>query len=291
VAPLEPRSTQGSAFGAIVERYLLVAKAHQTRRTYPDTERYLRVAWRSLHPMPVDQIQRRHVASMLPKAGARNARAALSACFNWAIREGLADANPVAGTNRPTVRSRDRILTDAELAAIWHACRNDDFGRIVRLLLLTGQRRDEVGAMAWAELRAHPEPGVWVIPGARTKNKRAHEVPLTSAMLRLLPERRGEFVFGRFKSWSHAKAALDRRSVGDWRLHDLRRTAATRMADLGVQPHIIEAVLNHVSGSKAGVSGIYNRSTYSGEKRRALELWSAHVLALAATAALKKLFP
>jgi integrase len=112
-------------------------------------------------------------------------------------------------------------------------------------------------------------------------------------MLGLIPERRREdFVFGDgprrngdpargFSGWSKAKAALDARSGStEWRLHDLRRTAATRMADLGVQPHVIEAVLNHVSGHEAGVAGVYNRSTYSAEKRRALDLWADHVAAV-----------
>jgi integrase len=172
-----------------------------------------------------------------------HARFALSALFKWAIGEGLASVNPVTGTNRAAARSRDRVLTDAEIAAIWRACGDDDYGRIVRLLMLTGQRRDEVGGMRWAELSRQG----WTIPAARTKNSREHIVPLAAAALALLPPERREFVFGDgprrrgdphrgFSGWSKGKAGLDARSgVTDWRLHDLRRTAATLMADrLGV---------------------------------------------------------
>jgi integrase len=132
---------------------------------------------------------------------------------------------------------------------------------------------------------------VWSIPGDRTKNGRPHEVPLPASAAQILNEAQMEVgsgcLFGEargsFQGWSKAKAALDQRiavagsSLTPWRLHDLRRTVATRMADLGVQPHIIEAVLNHVSGHRAGVAGVYNRALYAAEKRRALELWSEHV--------------
>ena len=123
----------------------------------------------------------------------------------------------------------------------------------------------------------------------RTKNGNEHRIPLPEYAMAILGTntQRSELVFGErrgeFSGWSRAKAALDNAcGVKDWTLHDLRRTAATRMADLGVQPHVIEAVLNHISGHKAGVAGIYNRSTYAAEKRAALELWAGHIkLALA----------
>jgi len=131
------------------------------------------------------------------------------------------------------------------------------------------------------------------LPGRRTKNGRPHDVPLSRAALEALsghPRRDDrDLVFGEgegsFSGWSKAKTALDERCrVKDWTLHDLRRTAATRMADLGVQPHVIEAVLNHVSGHKAGVAGIYNRSTYAAEKRAALDLWANHLMVAIAQA-------
>ena len=124
------------------------------------------------------------------------------------------------------------------------------------------------------------------LPPTRTKNKRPHDVPLSNVALTILNSRHAitgrECVFGEgktgFQGWSKAKAALDAQAkLGAWRLHDVRRTVATRMAELGVQPHVIEAVLNHVSGHKAGVAGIYNRSSYATEKKTALNLWAGHV--------------
>jgi len=199
------------------------------------------------------------------------------------------------------------VLSDAELAEIWFACRGDDYGRIIRLLMLTGQRRDEVGAMAWPELDL--ERHTWWIGPARTKNGRPHMVPLGPGALAIVgsvQRRPGrDHLFGEgpgaFSGWSKAKAALDRRvldarrkavekagrSIEDvqplapWRLHDLRRTAATRMPEIGVLPHVVEAVLNHVSGHKAGVAGIYNRSTYEREVKAALALWSDHISGIA----------
>ena len=223
---------------------------------------------------------------------ANRARVALSAFFNWAMREGLSHTNPVIGTNRAAdERSRHRVLTDDELAAIWRACRDDDYGRIVRLLILTGQRREEVGGVAVNELNS---ARTWTIPADRTKNGRPHEVPLPPSASEILKSAQmaigSGFLFGEgrgsFQGWSKAKAALDRRiavqgdPIGEWRLHDIRRTVATRTAELGVQPHVVEAILNHVSGHKAGVAGVYNRALYAVEKRQALELWNEHVRAL-----------
>ena len=131
---------------------------------------------------------------------------------------GLTRANPVIGTNKATEeRSRDRVLSDAELVEIWNACRDDDYGRIVRLLILTGQRREEVGAMAWREINLASQ--LWSLPGERTKNRLHHDVPLsdpTTTILRSIPRRVGhDSIFGMgsggFSGWSRAKAALDNR--------------------------------------------------------------------------------
>ena len=163
------------------------------------------------------------------------------------------------------------------------ALQEDQFSDIVRLLILTGQRRDEIGGLRWSEIDF--DRGLIVLPPARTKNNRQHELPLSRqsrAILERQPRRR-EIVFGRgehgYGHWSDSKAALDRRlnGVTDWRLHDLRRTAATMIAELGVPPHIVEAILNHVSGHRAGVAGIYNRAKYEGEMRQALDRWAEHV--------------
>jgi integrase len=204
--------------------------------------------------------------------------------FNWAIREGYDITNPVIGTNRPaTSKGRERVLTDDELRVIWRGCDDRDYGRIVRLLVLTGQRREEVGGMCWSEIVGDR----WVIPGPRTKNHREHTLPLSASALALLPDRRQgrDFIFGDgprrgYSGWSKSKARLDEQ-IGDlphWTVHDIRRTVATGMADkLGVLPHVIEAVLNHVSGHRAGVAGIYNRARYAAEMREALERWAREV--------------
>ena len=189
------------------------------------------------------------------------------------------------------------MLSDEELRLVWScAGENGDYGAIIRLLILTGQRREEVGAMRWSELDL--DKSLWRIEAERTKNGLPHDVPLSDVALDLLAahgRREGrDLVFGSregpFQGWGNAKIALEgriRAKLGEksglkpWRLHDLRRTAATRMNELGVLPHVVEAVLNHISGHKAGVAGVYNRASYAAEKRQALDLWAAHVLALA----------
>lgn len=269
------------------------------------------VAWKPLHSVSVFKITRRHVAARVAEIAAQQgavstarARTALSTMFNWAIREGLdIPGNPVLGTNRPEQpKSRDRVLSDAELAEIWQAYGNDDYGRIVRLLFLTAQRRDEVGRTQWPELDTTDKR--WTLPGARTKNHREHVLPLVPTALALLPPRRDDrdCIFGDgprrkgdrgrgFSGWSKSKAALDARfltarrgadedakPLPHWTVHDLRRTTATVMADqLGVLPHVVEAILNHVSRHRAGVAGIYNQARYQAEMRDALERWAEHL--------------
>jgi integrase len=193
---------------------------------------------------------------------------------------------------RPSrVKARDRVLTDKELATVWNGVLENDYGRIVRLLVLTGCRRDEIGSLRWSEV--NEEARLIVLPGERTKNGRTHDVPLSKVAMEIIesiPRRvNRDFVFGEgkggFSGWSKAKATLDAQlGLEPWRLHDLRRTASTRMADAGVQPHIIEAVINHVSGHKAGVAGVYNRSTYENEKRSALNALSNYVMVAVAKA-------
>jgi integrase len=298
----EARARAGLTLQAVALRYL---EFHAARRLKPrsllEVTRHLNVHWSPLHRLSVHEIQRREVASRLLGIASENgpiaanrARAALSAFFAWAMREGIAETNPVIGTNLPTPeRSRDRVLSDKELTVVWNASRDDDYGRIVQLLMLTGQRRAEVGGMQWGELAL--ETGHWRIPAERTKNHRPHEVPLSAAVLGIIeaiPRRERVMVFGEgdgpFQGWSRAKAALDARigiagqQMAPWRLHDLRRTVATRMGDLGIEPHSVEAVLNHVSGIRTGIAGVYNRSAYATEKRTALALWAEHITALVA---------
>jgi integrase len=282
-----------------VDDYIEIKRAAVRPRTFREIERYLRGPhFKTLHARPLEQITRKDVAGCLTRIVAKNgsvtagrARSTLSAFFVWAIGAGLAESNPVVGTNKPEDSTpRARILSSAELVSIWNACHDRGYGHIVRLLTLLGARREEVGAMAWSEIDL--DAGTWTIPAARTKNGREHTLPLPPAALAIISEVERvpgrERLFGGaadrgFQRWSASKRELDKRAgVTDWAVHDLRRTVATRMADIGIQPHIVEAVLNHQSGHKRGVAGTYNRSAYTTEVKTALERWAAHVEALVA---------
>jgi integrase len=220
------------------------------------------------------------------EARARAVYSALSKFFNWCVERRRITMSPVAGVARPdTPEARDRVLADRELAKFWKAAGAEraEFGVLLKLLLLTGCRLNEVSGMRRAELR--DDGASWVIPGARTKNHREHAVPLPPEARELLAgvPTTDDLIFttdGRHPVavGSKVKRRLDAAmKVAPWRLHDLRRTAATDMAELGVAPHVVEAVLNHVSGHRAGVAGVYNRAQYAVEKRRALELWARYV--------------
>ena len=181
------------------------------------------------------------------------------------------------------------MLSDRELAAIWRACGDDDYGRIVKLLTLTGCRRGEIGGMCWSEFDVGN--GMWTLPAERAKNKRALVLPLPPAAWQIVEsvphivdrdQLFGERSDVGFRSWYSSKMALDARcGVTGWTVHDIRRTVATKMGDLGVLPHVIEALLNHASGHKRGVAGTYNRSIYEKDVRAALVLWADHVHTLA----------
>jgi integrase len=253
------------------------------------------------------------IADADKKATARLTMAYGRACYAWAAGRDLVPANPFGGIKTEAVPARDRVLSDAELRAVCQATeRPGAYNSIVSLLILTGQRRDEVAAMVWGELS--PDLSTWTIPSSRTKNGLPHTVPLSEqaqAILRAVPRRSREpddngpdLVFsargGPFAGWSKAKARLDEDVVGRllkqteeqrldpgalraperWTLHDLRRTLATGLQKLGVRLEVTEAVLNHVSGSRAGIAGVYQRHSWADEKRAALDAWGAHVAAL-----------
>jgi integrase len=301
------RASASVTFEAVSRLYLeRCAKRTLKPRSYDEVERYLTKHWAPLAATSIEALHRRVVAARLGEIAVANgpfaanrARAALSALFTWAMGEGLAEGNPTIGTNRATDETkRDRVLSEAELVEVWQACRADDYGRIVRLLILTGQRRDEVGGLGWSEVTE--SKAFWCIPAARTKNGLPHDVPLSPQALLILSEiskrDRRDLLFGDgiggFQGWSKAKNALDARilasrSFGNgnlvsWRLHDIRRTVVTGMNNLGVQPHVVEAVVNHITGpSRQGVAGVYNRAIYAAEKREALDRWAAHVETLA----------
>jgi integrase len=214
--------------------------------------------------------------------------------FNWAISRDIIEASPCTKVTPPgPAVSRDRVLTDDEIAAIWRASEGlgYPFGTFVQVLLLTAQRRDEVASMRHDDVDL--AAAVWTIPREMTKGDRAHEVPLAPRAVALIgkpptvvAETASPFMFtttGRtpISGFSKAKATLDRLSgVTNWRLHDLRRTAATGMARLGIAPHVVEKVLNHQSGVISGVAAVYNRAGYDTEKRAALEAWADRVGAI-----------
>jgi integrase len=243
----------------------------------------------------IDEVRRKGVPGLeqrrsgLSDTRATRMHAALSSLFGWLVKHRVISLNPAAGVYRPAAPpARERILNDTEIRALWRACMDlgPPAGHIVRFLLLTGCRRDEAASMVRAELG---DDGVWLIPAERAKNKRQHALPLPPLALtilaecpRIAPDRfiftlNGETPLGAF---SKIKQRLDAALGSDvplWRLHDLRRTCASGMARVGVDLHVIERVLNHVSGSFAGVVAVYQRHKYEAEMRDALARWAQHV--------------
>lgn len=258
-------------------------------------ERTLRRYLQPLHRFAVADIDRAIVASALTKIrtergpiAADRSRAHASKFWSWMIGEGLTDRNPILGTNKSGAdRPRERVLTDGELTAIWKALEEDDYGSICKLLILTGCRRDEIGSLSRSEVNLDRKQ--IELPPARTKAGIEHVVPLSPAAFAILKARKArdgsDYVFGRggqggFSGWSKAKAALDKKlpDLPHWTPHDFRRTLSTTMHDrLEVAPHIVEAVLGHVSGHRAGVSRVYNKAEYSDQKRHALEAYARHI--------------
>jgi integrase len=216
--------------------------------------------------------------------------------FAWAVDVDILTASPCAGLKKLSrEKSRDRVLTDDELRLVWRGAdaMGWPYGPIVQMLILTLQRREEVSAMHRKELRGDE----WVLPASRSKNNVATVVPLSSAVRELLDGLptigKSGFVFTvdgdkPFSGFGYAKMQLDEeiarlnggKPLAPWVLHDLRRTAASALARLGVQQQVVEKLLNHVSGSLKGVAGIYNRFDYAPERRAALEKWSTHVMGL-----------
>jgi integrase len=288
------RALAGEGFAAAVERYLDRKRSSLKPRSFDATERYLRNHSAPLHKLRLDQIDRRKVAALLGEIEtssgpiARNRlRSSLSAFYAWAIQEGLVEINPVQGTGKADEGgSRERVLTQDELRQLWRNLGDDHFSDIIRLLLLTGQRRDEIGKLQWNEIDL--KRAMITLPPERTKNGRQHDLPLSRqalAILERMPRRNStDYLFGKraaFSDWGRAKQELDQRlGIAPWRIHDLRRTCATQLGELGVQPHYTEAILNHYSGHRAGVAGVYQRAKYEPEMRDALQRWANHIDAI-----------
>jgi integrase len=301
VQKAENRAAAALSLKSIADRYLAHQKTELRPRSYTEIERHLVAHAKPLHGLPIGAIDRKIIAARLNdianKSGAVTAnrvRATFSAMFTWALKEGLAESNPVAFTNQRTERPRDRTLSDQEIKIIWSALGADQYSDIIRLLTLTAQRRNEIAGLQKSEIDFDKE--LILLPADRVKNGHPHQIPMSPPVSSILQARVStakdqECIFGvgegGFKGWSKAKRELDARitkrngkPLDNWTLHDLRRTAATRMGEIGVLPHVVESLLNHYSGYRRGVAKIYNLALYAPEKAQALALWANHVSAV-----------
>ena len=224
--------------------------------------------------------------------------------FGWAIANDIVTTDPTAGVRRPAKEAaRDRVLTDDEVVAFWDSCDGlgKPFGLLFKLLLLTAQRESEVAGMRWSELDDPEQPQVWTIPGSRIKNGKPHIVhlcPVAAEIVASVPRVAGQDLLfsGSGKTpvsgFSHAKARLDAKmttalrkkkedaDLPPWTLHDLRRTATTGMAKIGIAPHVADKVLNHTAGTIRGVAAVYNRFEYLDERKAALNALGRYIESL-----------
>ena len=293
------KSESADSFGHVAEQFL---ERHSKRvnrpRTAQETGRLLRLhvlpSWRA---RSAHEITRRDVLEVLDRVidngapiAANRVFSALRKLFNWCLSRDIITSSPCAGLKPPTTeRSRDRVLSDGELRRVWYAADKigPPFGAVVQMLILTGQRRDEVAGMRWSELDLEGQR-LWILPPGRVKNDQPHEVPLSDAaitLLRSLPRVAGDFAFttsGKTPAsgYSKGKRRIDALLPDDtppWRLHDCRRSVASGMARLGINLPVIEKVLNHRSGSFAGIVAVYQRHNFALERRAALDAWGRHV--------------
>jgi integrase len=290
------RQEAGNTFGVLAEQYYEARKLDWAARNAVDIRRHLSNYAAPIHRLPIASLSHKEVADLLASVAKKSGdatsnrlRSTPTAFFSWTIQQGvkLPEGNVASLTKKRKEASRERVLTDAELKAVWTAgdkIASDNFASALRLLILTGQRLNEIGKLRWDEVC----DGYISLSAERIKNRRAHTVPLSDpakVLIEGLCQNGRTHLFGRddcgCTTWGTNKPTLDvATGVSNWTYHDIRRTCATRMVELGVQPHIVEALLNHVSGHKSGVAGIYNRYTYEKEKRQALALWAEHVTAL-----------
>lgn len=292
-AKREARAKAVETFGASLPRYLALQQSERRPRSFKELERHLTKYARPLHPRALTSIDRRAISGLIAGIAEHNgpsaaihAHGSLSGYFSWLMREGLLDANPMPYTNKPKPRPpRSKLISDDELRTLWGALGDDDYGDIVKLLIYTGARRNEIGGLRWDEINL--DEAAIEVPASRMKNKRPHLIPLSESALAILAKRSRngrEHVFGRgtrgYQGWSWRRIDLNAGIAGkrpDWVLHDFRRLASTVMHEkLGIQPHIVERVLAHV-GHQSGVAGTYNKADYIVEKRRALEKWAEYV--------------
>jgi len=318
-AAREAQARERDRFEAVVDRY--IDACMKANRSGDETARLLRYdpvpAWKG---RPISELRRTDVAELLDDikkrspAVARATFAALRGLFGWCIERDIIESSPCDRLRAPArPEARDRVLGDDELRLIWKASEGlgAPFATVVKLLMLTGQRRQEVAGMTWAEIDL--DAATWRIPKERTKNAKAHELDLCPQALELIKaiRRDGPHLFpartapkrdgiapismakakpdGAVRGFSAVKRRLDqlvevqRREakidgeMTPWRLHDLRRTAATGMAGMSFPPHVVERVLNHISGSQGGLVGVYQRHDYRAERKTAILAWAKHV--------------
>jgi integrase len=283
----------GEYFSRYVDKKYRPSSAKETRRTF---EKDMLPRWGN---RDITTIARADVRSMLNDVEKRGASAAnhllamLKTFFVWVVSEEIyGDQNPTTNLKPPCKDvARDRVLADDEIVSFWNASEKIGwpYGPLFKMLLLTAQRRNEIGRMTWDEIDLGN--AVWTIPKERAKNGNAHIVQLSDCAVEIfkaLPRINGSrYVFTTagttpVNGWSAAKAALDKR-MGEgesFTLHDLRRTAASGMAQLGILPHVVDKILNHTSGKISGVAATYNRFEYAPERKAALETWARYVESL-----------
>lgn len=282
-------------FDAVVASFVdRHCKVHNKASTAKETERLLHKhfvsAWGKRDVRDVRQTHINEILDNLVACGkpseANHALGVIKTLFRWCVDRDMIPISPCMKVKKPAKHgSRARVLTEDELRALWAGLDQEGypFGTMTKLLILTGQRRGEVTQMQWPQLDI--EAATWTIPAELAKNGREHLVPLSRqalAVIASIPRVHDSLVFPArgsdetvISGFSRAKLRLEQLAgASDWTLHDLRRTAATYLGKLGTQPHVIERILNHVSGTFAGVSGVYNRHPYLDEMRTALQAWA-----------------
>lgn len=283
-----------TAFGAAYDRYL---ERYAERELRPGTLKdiksvFNRVLLPKFRRRPLPEITRLEVKNVVDKCSdPRRTFMVCRAFLNWCVAELLLPVSPMTGLKPPSApAARDRVLSSEEIRAVWWAAdaMGYPFGHIVKLLILTGARREEIAALRRAEVKDRYA----IIPAPRTKNGREHRIYLADASLAVLESvplirNKAGFYFTQtgktsVSGFSKAKARIDELTADTiaepWTLHDLRRTTATGMASIGVSLHVAEKILNHVSGSFSGIVSVYQRHEYADEKRDAWTKWATRLL-------------
>jgi integrase len=291
-------------FGRLIEAWRLARDGERRPRYVAEVVRCLRQTLAPMLDMDAASITPGEAVLALDRikntAGGTTSNRVLSyarLCYSWAVRRRMLEINPFAGIERPARETaRERTLTIIECGAIWRAAGNigAPFGAIVRLLLLTLARRDEVAGLQWPEIA--PDFTSWTLPASRAKNGRAHVVHLSEPAREVVQTTprfaRCPLVFTtnqrtQVSGFSKFKTALDRQLAAQgtpldpWTLHDFRRSGVTWLAGAGFPPHVCDKLLNHVGGTISGVAAVYQRAEFLPERARALDAWAAAVIAAA----------